>query len=157
MAVLMCVNFASCSKDDDEDLSSGDIIVNIPTNTIRYQTVNGVIVNFENENVFGGLEIVSNTYSDGYGTIEFVSDVTKIGARAFYDNETLLSITLPSSVASIGNKAFQRCESLKSVTLSNGLVSIGDDAFLYCKSLESIKIPSSVNKTFGHLGGVSEC
>ena len=135
VAVLMCVNFASCSKDDDEELSSGgeiDVVVNIPTNTIRYQTVNGLVVNLRNEDAFGGLEIVSNTYSDGYGTIEFASDVTEIGESAFFGNETLSSITIPSGVASIGNDAFQGCKSLKSVTISYGLVSIGNDAFLYC-------------------------
>lgn len=145
VAVLMCVNFASCSEDDDEELSSGgeiDVVVNIPTNTIRYQTVNGLVVNLRNEDAFGGLEIVSNTYSDGYGTIEFASDVTEIGESAFFGNETLSSITIPSGVASIGNDAFQGCKSLKSVTIPNRVTSIGSYAFSGCSCLTSIYLLS---------------
>lgn len=146
MAVLLCVNFASCSEDDDEEEFSSGVEKDIPANTIRYQTVNGTVVSLDNEDVFGGAEIVSNTYSNGYGTIEFATDVTEIEERAFYENETLSSIVIPNSVANIGESAFDQCISLKKVTMSNGLVSIGDEAFCGCSSLEYIYIPNSVKR-----------
>ncbi len=51
IAVLMCANFTSCS-DDDDDLSpngGSNIPTNIPTNTIYYQTTDGNIISFDND------------------------------------------------------------------------------------------------------------
>ncbi len=50
---------------------------------------------------------------DGY-------EVTSIGSHAFYNCESLTSITIPSSVTSIGSYAFSDCESLTSITVENG-------------------------------------
>ena len=81
MAVLMCVNFTSCSEDDDGFSDGGG---NIPQNTIRYQTIDGIRIRFNNEDVFGGTKIVKHTYSaDDWWVIEFESDVTAIESKAF--------------------------------------------------------------------------
>ena len=67
-----------------------------------------------------------------------------VGDRAFYDCDSLTSITIPDSVTSIGDCAFSSCESLTSITIPDSLTSIGDSAFYYCKSLRSVTIPDSV-------------
>ena len=147
MAVLMCVNFTSCSKEDD-DFSSG-VGINIPKNTIRYQTTDGSHIRLENEDVFGGAKIVKHTYSaDNWWVMEFESDVTAIEDDAFFNNETLLSIILPNSVKTIGEDAFQNCDGLTSVTIGSGVKSIGEGAFYGCDRLTSVTIPNSV-KTIG--------
>ena len=147
MAVLMCVNFISCSKDDD-DFFSGDgsnTSVNIPNNTIRYQTTDGDRLHFKNEDVFGGARIVKHTYStDDWWVLEFSSNVTAIEDEAFDDNETLLSIILPNSVTSIGEWAFYDCSALTSITIPNSVTSIGYYAFVKCSGLTSITIGSGV-------------
>ena len=101
MTVLMCANFTSCNNDDDEFYEENEN--NIPNNTIRYQTTDGIIVRFENKDVFGGAKLINNTYSttNGYGTIEFASEVTAIEKNAFASQTTLSSITLPNSVRSL--------------------------------------------------------
>ena len=94
--------------------------------------------------------------------------VKEIVEKAFYDNTTLKSVTIPDSVEKIGKSAFMNCESLtsviipdsvekidefvlcncdslKSVTFGNSVQEISDDAF--CNTaLESVTIPDSVKK-----------
>ena len=69
MSIFLLVNFTSCNKEDDDAPIEGGS--SVPKNTIRYQTIDGIIVRFENEDVFGGAKLISNKYSttDGYGTI----------------------------------------------------------------------------------------
>ena len=154
-AVLMGVNFASCSSDDEEvmgslELNELGLPANIAKNTIVYRTSNNVVLRFEDEDVFGGAKIINNEYSttNDYGTITFSSEVTAIEEEAFYsgydDNfENLTAIVLPASVASIGDDAFYGCDNLSYVYLPNSVKKIGDNAFYDC-SLTSINIPSSL-------------
>ena len=76
--------------------------------------------------------------------------VTSIGDRAFFECNSLTSITIPSSVTSIGEGAFYWCNSLTSITIPSGVTSIGDSAFYCCRSLTSITIPSSVTSIGNH-------
>ena len=70
--------------------------------------------------------------------------VTSIGDYAFYECETLESITIPEGVTSIGTNAFKNCKSLKSIELPQGITQIDYNTFLGCASLESVSIPNSV-------------
>ena len=73
----------------------------------------------------------------GYG-------VTTIGDYAFWDCDSLTSITIPDSVTSIGVDAFNSCDGLTSITIPNSIWFIGKDAFARCENLPSITIPNSV-------------
>ena len=64
--------------------------------------------------------------------------------KAFYNCNSLNSVTIPDSVTSIGERAFQNCSSLTSVTIPDSVTSIGDSAFYYCENLTSVTIPDSV-------------
>ena len=77
-------------------------------------------------------------------TIPSPSNVTSIGAYAFFNCGDLTSITIPSSVTTIGENAFDGCDGLTSITLAEGLTTIYDHAFNNCNSLTSITIPSTV-------------
>ena len=106
---------------------------------ILYTTTNGETISPYN---FGYL---TNTYEDGVGMLAFDgSKVTSIGDWAFYNCDSLTSITIPDSVTSIGEYAFLGCDSLTSVTIPDSVTSIGDYAFDDCRSLTSITIPDSV-------------
>ena len=60
--------------------------------------------------------------------------VRAIGDDAFYNCDSLTSVTIPDSVTSIGNNAFSGCSSLTGVTISDSVTSIGYNAFYGCNS-----------------------
>ncbi len=130
------------SEDEDEIEHPNGIPSDIPNNIIYYITSDNIIVRFQNEDVFGGAKIVSNTYSStkGYGTIEFASEVTAIEREAFKSKTTLTYIVWPNSVTSIGNEAFCGCKGLTSVSIPNSVTSIGYSAFYGCSGLTSIVV-----------------
>jgi len=70
--------------------------------------------------------------------------VTGIGDYAFYDCDSLSSVTIPNSVTSIGDDAFAWCTSLTNVIIPDNVTSIGGCAFASCYSLSSVTIPNSV-------------
>lgn len=73
--------------------------------------------------------------------------VERIGACAFYKNETLTEVNIPSTLKEIGDMAFFKCEKLSLVTLPDGLEKIGSDAFSYCQEMKPVMfIPGSVKE-----------
>ena len=70
--------------------------------------------------------------------------VAYIADGAFYQCDSLTSITLPDGVTSIDNSAFNWCDSLTGITLPDGVTSIGNSAFRSCFSLTDITLPDSV-------------
>ena len=71
--------------------------------------------------------------------------VTGIADSAFYDQDSLVSISLPSSIQYIGNNAFNGCTKLKDINIefTEDLKTIGDKAF-YNTALDTIVIPEGV-------------
>ena len=68
-----------------------------------------------------------------------------IGDYAFYDCDSLTSITIPNSVIAIGEHALSYCDNLTSITISDSVTSIGDCAFMY-SNLESITFEGTVEQ-----------
>ena len=94
---------------------------------ILYTTTNG-----ETSGPYN-FDYLTNTYEDGVGMLAFDgSKVTSIGNLAFYNCDSLTSITIPDSVTSIGDSAFSGCTSLTSITIGKGVTSIGKNAFSGC-------------------------
>ena len=113
-----------------------------PNDEIWYTTTDGNVVSFNSTSC--GANVVSNTYVNGKGVIKFDGEINAIGERAFYNCDSLTSVTIPDSVTTIGGNAFYNCTSLTSVTIGNGVTSIGGSAFYQCSSLTSITIGNSV-------------
>lgn len=114
-----------------------------------------------------GLEFTLNFHKDGYfvrmgecvDTDVVIPEsyeglpVVGIGDRAFYNNENIVSVSIPESVMYISYNAFRGCTSLKSVTIPASVVSIIEDAFVGCLSLESIEV-NEKNEKYKSVDGV---
>ena len=70
--------------------------------------------------------------------------VTGIGYRAFYENENLISITIPEGVTGIGIDAFAFCSNLTGIMIPEGVTGIDDCAFYRCRQLTGITLPDSL-------------
>ena len=123
--------------------------------------------------------IVSHTFENGVGTIEFEEDVTTIlgfafhqtsitklimpnsvtileghltdykWAGPFYGCSKLEEIVLSSNLIEIGYYCFYDCQSLTNITIPNSVTTIGNNAFAACRSLTSVTIPNSVTSIGG--------
>jgi hypothetical protein len=74
--------------------------------------------------------------------------VRHIGYSAF-GSTALESIVMPNSIIDMDQQAFSSCKALKSVVLSQELTSIPVSAFLGCTALEGIDIPAKVDTIAG--------
>jgi len=83
-------------------------------------------------------------YNSSVTEVIMPSEVTSIGACAFYRCTMLTNVTIPDSVIEIGYSAFERCENLTNINIPNGVKSIGGSAFSFCVGLTSVIIPQSV-------------
>ena len=151
------ITINQAGEGDENDENDEGTIVDVPANQIWYTSVDGEVVEpYSGEyNEYAeaittfGVNIVSNTYADGKGVIEFDGDVTTFGGNAFSGCSSLTSVTIPDSVTTIGDYAFSNCSSLASVTIPDSVTTIGDFAFHNCSSLASVTIPDSVTE-IGH-------
>ena len=112
--------------------------IEVSNNNENYSSTDGVLFNKNKSELI--------TYPAGKTDSEYAipNSVTSIGSYAFFDCESLTSVTIPNSVTNIGVYAFYGCKSLTSVTIPDSVISIGNYAFSGCKSLTSITIPDSV-------------
>ena len=139
---------------DNRELFAEYNIIQNPRCYIEYTSTDGNIVKPYNASAFGA-SILSNTYENGVGIIEFDSIITAIGDKAFYDCSNLTSITIPDSVTSIGEDAFFDCSNLTSITIPDSVTSIGEDAFFDCTGelFVNCNIPSASSYYYGAFYG----
>jgi len=76
--------------------------------------------------------------------------VSAIAERAFENETTLVSITMPESIVEIGSYAFKNCSSLSTIQFSSSLSAIGGEAFYGCASLTAVTIPEGVTEIRGN-------
>ena len=76
--------------------------------------------------------------------------VTKIGDRAFRNNQIIRHVIIPKTVANIGTWAFSDCGSLRSVQIL-GTIEESDWSFSGCSELDDIVFGSEVKKIPGRL------
>ena len=131
----------------------------IPNNEIWYTATEQIWPNYEWDS---GITLINNYYdeSTGEGILEFDGELTRIPNDAFYECDSLTSVTIPDSVTTIGYRAFYICWNLTSITIPDSVTTIGDDAFADCWSLTSITIPDSVTtigkRAFAHCESLTE-
>ncbi len=84
------------------------------------------------------------SYSGNEGNVSVPAGVKTIGNRAFYKNQDLKGVTLPSGITDIGEFAFAR-SGLTDISLPEGTKNIDYAAFYMCPDLTNVGIPSSVD------------
>lgn len=90
--------------------------------------------------------IVSHTYEDGMGVIQFNADVTEVGmdpyqSVAFQSLYNLKTIAFPQSVKAIGSGSFINCENLETVYFPSHLEKLGDGLFANCNAMKELCVP----------------
>lgn len=63
-----------------------------------------------------------------------------IDDKEFYNNSSLINVTIKNGVERIGNNAFFNCSSLENITIPESILSIGENAFDDCGSLTNVHI-----------------
>ena len=121
---------------------------------IYYTSTDGKIVSPNDGASFGeGVTLVSNTYENGQGVMQFSGLVTMIGENAFRyystgTSATLKTIVLPETCVSIGDYAFAAQLHLEDVQLPESLHIINSAAFAVCSNLEGIEFPENLEEIY---------
>ena len=135
--------------EDNNEVHYNPFVPPLPNNIITYKA-NEKLTETTSDKSSGlhtnkfGTTMVSHTFEDGVGTIEFEDDVTSIGSYAFWSCSNMANVTLPDSVTNIGNSAFYNCSGLTSITIPNSVITLDGGAFQGCSSITSIIIPDNV-------------
>jgi hypothetical protein len=100
-----------------------------------------VTYNNDNYNTYSGTIVIP-------GSVNYsgkVYAVARIGEHAFFDCNSLVSVTIPNSVTAIGELAFGY-SNLASITIPASVNHLRDGAFYGCSNLTSFSIPNSVTR-----------
>lgn len=135
-------------------ISSCEKVIDVPNDqyALVYTSDDGDMLQL-NEDLWNfEYDILSHTYTNGYGVILFNTPIFEItdnlfDSSRFYDLE---SIIIPNSVTEIGSSAFSNCRSLTSITIPDSVTEISSSAFSNCTSLISITIPDRVTTIDGY-------
>ena len=77
-------------------------------------------------------------YRDEMEAVIFTGGVTYIGARAFYNYDSLKSVDFGAKLKEIGEEAFYSCEGLTEIELPSTFKIFGPSSFMSCKNLKEI-------------------
>lgn len=91
---------------------------------------------------------VLTAYKGAETEVIIPEEVTEIGADAFYRNQIITHVQLPSGLKKIGARAFKYCVNLTDeLVFPESLTEIGEEAYFYCPELRGdLKIPGGVSK-----------
>lgn len=77
-------------------------------------------------------------------TVKLPENITEVGEDIFADCKTLRGVKLPEGVSRINKEAFWGCSILEKINFPAKLTSVGDNAFRSCLSLELDNLPNSL-------------
>lgn len=80
---------------------------------------------------------------DSISSVTLPTTVESIGSEAFADCSNLLSFVMPDSVSYMGNSVFDGCKNLRTVVLSDNIISLPDGTFYNCIRLSKLQVSPS--------------
>lgn len=116
---------------------------------IYYTSTGGTVIN-PNTLSGWGANIISNTYNNGKGVIEFDGVVTEIPIMAFQNKTELDSIVFPEGLLTISNFAFYNT-SLVNVVIPDSVTTVLRGAFMSSTTLNEITVGLNCTQ-FGESG-----
>lgn len=96
-------------------------------------------------NTFDIIDGIFGHYGGSDSEITLPENVTKVGNRVFYKNNSINSVVLPSNLKEIGDFAFAR-SSVNGIDIPYGTEKIGYAAFYNCANLTNVSVPGSVKE-----------
>lgn len=127
----------------------GSTIAPIVTSCSCGSTVEDTVAKYKRLND-GTYEVVSLKTTEANVTIPDKVNgqaVTSIGFKAFENNKTIKTVTIPATVKTIKDRAFMNCSNLTEVKIADGtreLKKIYDSAFCGCANLAAFEMPTSL-------------
>jgi len=115
----------------------------------------GVLIKYNGTNTAVSIPDTVTYISDAFFFNDYIESVTipsgviGIGDLAFRSCGNLIDITIPNSVTYIGYEAFSGCHSLTGIIIPGGVTSIMEDTFWCCCSLTSVTISEGVTSIGG--------
>ena len=80
------------------------------------------------------------------GVLYIKSGTTQIKNKAYYANEDIKKVVIPSTVTKIGSQAFSECVNLTEIDIPSSVKTIGDAAFQNCIWLTKVSLPEGLTK-----------
>lgn len=104
-----------------------------------------------------GVTLVADAFFENNSVeeIELPSSVTRIGTDAFRDAVNLKSVAIPESVTRIDTYVFYGCRSLRTINIPDSVTNIGSSAFRGCEKLIRFDFPPNIIKLESYVLG--EC
>ena len=81
--------------------------------------------------------------------ITLTSGLDNLGNYMFYNNDSLVAVSVPGTVTAPGNYTFAECDLLANITLNEGMTQLGDYMFFNDDSIIEITIPASATTSSG--------
>lgn len=108
--------------------------ITVDENNQYYKSVNGNLYSKD------GKKLIQYAGGNKDTSFEIPSDVTTIGAAAFYLCGNLTEVIIPDSVTTIDKFAFESAESITKITIPDSVTYIGECAFVFCYELTNITV-----------------
>lgn len=141
-----CVNLTIYCDNDESYSNNWNCGIIVISSDVVYTTVNGITYMLEDDAHVVSYDQSSNTVSIPnviiYNDVEY--KVVSIKSSAFYDNATLLTVSMGDNITSIGAYAFYNCNRLLTIYFSANITEIGISAFNNCTNLVSVELPNKL-------------
>ena len=138
---------------NDDNISDSETVDDGEKNESSEEEVKSFIVKAVHYHIIGKDSVEVDDFGTDTTVIAIPEEVTyqentykviSIAEKAFFQNGTLVSVTIDSGLNKIGESAFEGCSELKNVTILGSVEEMGKSLFKDCDSLKSVVFEDSL-------------